>query len=384
MSTNSGLGQLVASGSSLKPFDMKSIERELRDLWKEKSEEGKQPTMRACVQNLLIYQDNMDEIASLTETIMDVTKHHPGRVIIMSTQPNALGNQLSAGVSVICRYDPSRGKEICSEQVNIHAEGDSVKRLAATVMPLLVSDLPVTLWWRGVPMEGQPFNGLLASADRVIVDSNYSVRPTAFLSVLATMAQTRFKHVSFSDLNWARLTEVRSHLAGLFDVPDLRAYLHDLTKISIEYASNTADQDLPSPQAMLLLGWFASRMGWRVTDDVFQSKSGVHLVKFIKGEAEIMVELKPVDSMPDQDLKLTLTMTDSSGWQEARMVIMRNYAHNAIETKLESPTICWLKDVAHYEMPGEAGLLSRELEILRHDLVYEGALEMAAQVLEKM
>lgn len=384
MSTNSELGQLVAAGSSLKPFDIKIIERELRDLWKEKSDEGKHLTMRACVQNLLIYQDNMAETSRLTETIIDVTKHHPGRVIIMSTQPNALGEQLSASVSVVCRYEAGRSREICSEQVNIYAEGDSVKRLAATVMPLLVSDLPVTLWWRGVPTEGQPFNGLLASADRVIVDSNYSARPTAFLSVLATMAQTRFKDVSFSDLNWARLTEIRSHLAGLFDVPDLRAYLHDLTKISVEYAFSTADQELPSPQAILLLSWFASRMGWRVTDDVYQSKSGVHLLKFVKGEAEIIAELKPIDSMPDQDLKLTLTMTDSSGWQEARMAVIRNYAHNAIETRLETPTICWLKDVARYEMPGEAELLSRELEILRHDLVYEGALEMAAQILEKM
>jgi hypothetical protein len=77
-------------------------------------------------------------------------------------------------------------------------------------------------------------------------------------------------------------------------------------------------------------------------------------------------------------------MADNTGWQEARIMIVRNYQHNAIETKLETPTICWLKNVARYEMPSEAELILNELEILGHDVIYENALESAGQIIEKM
>ncbi|MEW6730489.1 MAG: glucose-6-phosphate dehydrogenase assembly protein OpcA [Acidobacteriota bacterium] len=384
----SNVGSLESlSGGAMKPFELRTIERELRDLWKEKPEEAAQPgkrtTMRACVLNLLIYQEG-DEQGSLSETILDITKHHPSRVLVLSTRPNSLHDNIGAEVSAVCHFTPGRGKQICSEQIYIAAEGNAVKRLAATAMPLFVSDLPVVLWWRGVPIDGQPFRGLLSAADRVILDSNYLPRPTIFLSVLAAMAREHFSHVAFSDLNWARLTQLRSHIAGLFDVPDLRNYLRDLNKLLIEYPASEADKELPSPQAMLLLGWLASRLHWNTDPDIFQSKSGAHMFKFKSNEREITVDMVPVDTMKEQDMRLTMTMTDNTGWQEARIIINRAYERNAIETKLETPTICWLKDVARYEMPSESELMVRELEIRSHDTVYENTLERAGHFVENM
>jgi len=377
---------IITTDNMMKPFDQRTIERDIRELWKEKEQDAvnKKATMRACVSNLLIYEDQQDEIGSLAESIIDITRHHPCRVIVMSSQPNAIADKLEAGVSAICSYIPGRGKQICSEQIMINAEGDAVKRLAASVMPLFVSDLPVTLWWRGMPVDAQPFSGLLSSANRVILDSTYSSRPTIFLSVLATLVRERFKEVAFSDINWSRLTQLRSHLAGLFDVPDLLVYLRDLSKVTIEFPATKADQDLPSPQAMLLVGWFMSRLGWGLTEDILRSRTGATILKFLRGEREITVEMTPSAKLVDQDLKLTLTMTDNTGWQEARVIVNRNYAQNAIETKLETPTICWLKNVARYEMPKEAELILNELEILGHDVIYENALECAGQIIDKM
>jgi glucose-6-phosphate dehydrogenase assembly protein OpcA len=372
----------------MKPFDQKVIERELRDLWKEKNEEQaenkKQSVTRACVLNLLIYEENADEVPNLIDTIIDITKHHPSRVVLMSTRANSLNDNIQAEVSAICHYVPGRGKHVCAEQVHVSAEGEAVKRLAATVMPLFVSDLPVTLWWRGVPVEGQPFKGLIQAADRVIIDSEHMSRPTAFLPVLSKMVREKYDQVAFSDVNWSRLTQLRSHIAGLFDVPDLRGYLGDLSKLSIEYPSSEADKDLPSVQTMMLLGWFGNRLRWNTEPEVFQSKTGTHLLKYRADDREITVDLIPSDALKGQDLKVTLTMTDSSGWQIARILINRAYDRNAIETKLETPTICWLKDVSKYEMPAESELLSRELDILGHDTIYEGALEHAAFALERI
>lgn len=386
MITSDGANTEIIS-NIMKPFDLRTIEKDIRELWKQKedaSEEKKATSTRACVSNLLIYEDQEDEMGTLVEAVQNITKHHPCRIIVMSSKANSLQDNLEAGVSAICSFTPGHGKEICSEQIIVKAEGVAVKRLSASVMPLFVSDLPVNLWWRGVPVDGQPFSGLLGCSDRVILDSSYSTRPTAFLSVLATLARQRFKEVAFSDINWSRLTQLRSHLAGLFDVQDLLVYLKDLSKVIIEFPSSSTDQDLPSPQAMLLVGWFMSRLNWGLTEDILRSRTGATILKFLRGEQEITVEMTPTAKLENQDLRLTLTMTDSSGWQEARIVVMRNYARNAIETKLETPTICWLKNVARYEMPTESELILSELEILGHDVIYENALECAAQIIEKM
>jgi len=377
--TNTETGQM-------KPFDLRTIEKDIRNLWEQKeeaSEEKKSTSTRACVSNLLIYEDQED-MASLANTILDVTRHHPCRIIVMSSKANALEDKLEAGVSPVCSFTIAKGKEICSEQIIVKAEGDAVKRLSSSVMPLFVSDLPVNLWWRGVLVDAQPFSGLLGCADRVILDSSYSNRPTAFLSILAALSRERFKEAAFSDINWSRLTQLRSHVSGLFDVPDLLAYLKDLSKVSIEFPASASDEDLPAPQAMLLVGWFMSRLNWGLTEDILRSRTGATILKFLRGEQEITVDMTPSNKLENQDLRLTLTMTDHTGWQEARIVVTRNYAHNAIETKLETPTICWLKNVARYEMPTESELILSELEILGHDVVYENALECAAQIIEKM
>jgi glucose-6-phosphate dehydrogenase assembly protein OpcA len=302
----------------------------------------------------------------------------------MSTDEKSPQEQIQAGVSAVCHFTPGRGKQVCAEQIHISAEGKAIKRLTSTVTPLLISDLPVALWWRGVPHDDSTFRSLVATADRVIVDLEYAERPTAFLVPLANLVRERYDVAAFSDVNWSRLTQLRSHISGIFEVPDLRGYLKDLSKLAIEFPAEAADQDLPSAQAMLMTGWFANRLRWNTEPEVFKSKGGGMMIKFrTADEREIMAELTPVASMKGQDLKVTLTMTDASGWQEARILINRAYDRNAIETKLETPTICWLKEVSKYEMPSEAELLSRELNILGHDIVYEGALEHARHILDR-
>ncbi|MBL8152296.1 MAG: glucose-6-phosphate dehydrogenase assembly protein OpcA [Blastocatellia bacterium] len=389
MEASSNLENL--SPALMKPFDLRTIERALRDLWKEDkvetTDKPKRVTMRACIINFLIYseaaEDIIAEVGRLNETIIDITKHHPSRVIVMSARENSLSEGMEADVAAVCQFIPGRGKQVCSEEIVVSAQGSAVKRLPAAVMPLLVSDLPVAIWWRGTPSNPQLFNGLLKAADRAILDTNTTQRPTAFLSVLASMVKER-KDIAFSDLNWARLTQLRSHIASLFDVPDLLQYLKDLTKVSVEFPSVTVDKDLPSPQAVMFVGWLASRLGWQKEPDVFHSKNGTHILKYRKDQHEVSVDLVPVSSMKTQDMRIVLTMADDTGWQQARIVVNRIADRNVIETKLETPTICWLKEVAKYQLPCEAELLSRELEILGHDAVYEAALEKAANLVDLM
>lgn len=359
----------------MRSFDIKTIERELNQLWRDDASEGQKRTlMRACVINLLVYDETGSE--DLTE-IIDITKHHPGRVLLMNTKPNSLSESLTAEVSSVCQFLPGRGKQICSEQIRVVAEGAAVRRLAAAVRPLLVSDLPVVLWWRGVPSDMQPFTGLLDASDKVIIDTGYLPRPTAYLPVIADIVA----NARVSDLTWSRLTSLRSHIAGLYDVPDLRIYVRDISRVVIEYPSEASDRELPAPQPLLLLGWLAYRLGWG-EPEVLGLRAGNTVVRMRYKEREINAELAPSFDMTGDDLRVTLTMTDHTGWQEARIAVTRKYP--AIETKLETPTICWLRDVARYERPSDATLLVRELDILGRDTTYENVLRFVANLVNLM
>src|SRR4030065_67688 len=79
---------------------------------------------------------------------------------------------LQAALSAPCQIAPEGGKQVCSEQITLRASGPAVGELHSTVVPLLVPDLPVFLWWHEEPSLGSHlFQELLETSDRLIVDS---------------------------------------------------------------------------------------------------------------------------------------------------------------------------------------------------------------------
>jgi glucose-6-phosphate dehydrogenase assembly protein OpcA len=111
------------------------------------------------------------------------------------------------------------------------------------VLPLLISDLPVFLRWRGLPPWGAPeLDQMVGVVDRLIVDSTeWGELPHAY-SHLADL----FDRVAASDIAWARTSRWRHLLAtlwpGIADVGTLRV-------------KGT------QAQGLLLCGWLRSRLG---------------------------------------------------------------------------------------------------------------------------
>ncbi|MCS6885573.1 MAG: glucose-6-phosphate dehydrogenase assembly protein OpcA [Acidobacteriota bacterium] len=363
------------------PFDLKTIERHLQELWKAQTEENKSQ-VRACVVNLLIYDETSS--SELNTLITDIAKHHPGRVLLMKARPNALTELISAEVSAVCGVIPGRGKQLCCEQVTIVAEGAAAAwRLAATVRPLLISDLPVILWWRGMPSDMQPFTGLLDTADKVILDTSYLARPTAYLPVVAELVEAK-KQVAFADLNWSRLTTLRSHIAGLYDMPDLNAYIRDISSVRVKYCTEAADKELPPPQAVYLASWLIYRLDWDDPKNCRSiSRTGEYALESGYKGRPIHLQFAPSPSLVADDLQLEITMA-ADNKQKAHLMVKQAYEESGIKTKLETPTVCWLTTVEKHRRPSEATLLSRELEILGNDTTYENVLRVAAHLVNQL
>ena len=139
---------------------------------------------------------------------------------------------------------PGSERSICSEVIALELHGTRAKAPASIVQPLLISDLPVFLRWRGEPPWGSPeLDQIVGVTDRLIVDSTewddlpYPYRRLAEL----------FERTAVSDIAWSRTSRWRALLASLW--PDIADVAHD-----------------PRARARrrrrcLLAGWLRSRLG---------------------------------------------------------------------------------------------------------------------------
>ncbi len=143
--------------------------------------------------------------------------------------------------------------------VTLRLRGPRVEAPASVVLPLLVSDLPVFLRWRGEPPFGAAeLEQLVGVTDRLVVDSSEWPDARADLARLAEI----FGKIAVSDIAWARTEPWRCGLADLWPA------VADASALRVAG---------PEPEALLLQSWLAARLG-----------RGVELVLEPAGEIELV------------------------------------------------------------------------------------------------
>jgi glucose-6-phosphate dehydrogenase assembly protein OpcA len=209
-----------------------------------------------------------------------MAERHPSRTIVLFPEPDASDNRIDARAEVESWEVPDTDRRLVTEVVELTLRGSRAKAPASIVEPLLISDLPVFLRWRGEPSWGAPeLEQLVDVTNRLIVDSTeWDDVPDPYRR-LAEL----FPRCATSDIAWARTSRWRSHLAtlwpGLADVRTVRV-------------RGTA------AQAWLLGGWLRSRLGREeiaVEHDPAEKLEGVTL----DGEA---VTLPPGDPPAPSDV----------------------------------------------------------------------------------
>ena len=203
--------------------------------------------------------------------VADLALRHPSRAIIVLGDRRRDG--VLASLQLHCHVPRSDGAQpVLYEQILARVRGDFDERVASVVIPLLVPDLPVFLWWTETPpSDGRHVDDLVTLADRLIVDSADFARADLTLPEVARLARFR---VGITDLNWARLTDWRELIAQFFDVPAWRPFLNGITGIRAGFAVDMDGRDIHPSQALLLLGWLASRLAWRPVERLAPSEAG--------------------------------------------------------------------------------------------------------------
>ena len=168
---------------------------------------------------------------------------HPSRTIVLFPEPKAQDNRIDARAEVERWEVPDTDRGLVTEVVELTLRGSRTKAPASIVEPLLISDLPVFLRWRGEPPWGAPeLEQLVDVTDRLIVDSTeWDDVPGSYKRLVEL-----FPRCAASDIAWARTSRWREHLATLWPgIADVR---------TVRVRGTAA-------QAWLLCGWLRSRLG---------------------------------------------------------------------------------------------------------------------------
>jgi len=361
--------------------DIGGIERELARLRRSRTAHSRElgvPVARASVLNLVVFATREAHARRAARTIADLAIRHPSRAVVVLAD-----RERTPGISdlgLYCRLAGSEAtQQVSYEQVLIRARGDADARLASAVIPLLLPDLPVFLWWTGTPpLKAAHFDALLTLADRLIVDSADFARPDRTLTEIAAVARSGHGSYGVTDFNWTRLTPWRDLVAQFFDVPAWRPFLDGIFGVRVGFAVDADGREIHPSQALLFAGWLASRLGWLAVERIAPSEAGGLLFSMARGDSAgagpIRMRVRPrfERGMDEGDLS-GLRIQSVAGGREAQFVIKRiGETHAGTSVVIDGATV--VSRVVALRRPEVSDLLGEELTIARSDSIYEGAL----------
>jgi hypothetical protein len=303
------------------------IEKELGRIWSSISlttpgEEGaaeRRVAARSSVMNLVVIAGRGEIGERVASVVEGLTGRHPSRTLIVSPADPDGPAWLNAQIEAHCILPSATAPETCSELVYLTCGGESGQHLAALVAPLLIHDLPVTVWWPGEPhFESRSALELLPMADRVIVDgSGWSGDGLAGLAAMCSLPG-RFK-VEVSDFALIRQARWREAIASTFDRPNLLPFLGHLERIEVRYAaSDGAPGAANVVRPIYHVAWLASRLGMTVAAPV-RAGTGVwsgYDAMLRHDRKTIPVSLRPIESTAPRGTTLAVELYARRGRAE--------------------------------------------------------------------
>lgn len=245
----------------------------------------------------------------------DAAMEHPCRVLAVVPRAPKEKARLDAEVGTGTRANPG-------ETVVLRLYGSLGAHADSVVLPLLLPDAPVVVWWPGAAPDVPAESPLGELGSRRVTDAAASARPLASLKARLTCLAA-----GDTDLAWTRLTPWRTLLAAALDEP-----FEPVTACTVAAARS-------NPSAVLLGAWLRTRLG--VPVDVRGSRGpGITEVRLSSVRGDIVI------SRPDGQ-RATLARP---GQPDRNVALPRRHT---------------------------ADLLAEELRRLDHDEVYAETLEAA-------
>lgn len=386
-----------------KTLDVEVVERQLAALWQQIAGDGSETdaaVWRARVANLLVFVTNEMLLDDAHQMLDELTAVHPSRVLLMLGEREQADRDIEMAVESFSQTDKRTGaRRLCCEEVTLRAQGKFVVELPSAALPLLVSDLATFVWWRAdVELADKVFLSLMHAADRLVIDSaEFTNPPRDLVETDKLFNQDMAERVGISDLNWARLTSWRGLVADFYDVPAYQDRLERIDRVRIEYVGPESAPESVAPQALLIAGWLASRLGWQLDGEPpLEQNNATIAFKFSANDSSgsgrtITLELSRVEQGERKPGRLALVELRASGdapansvASTAAFIVSRSADNLHLIAEAQLKTNIHRGRVLPVRNRSAANLLSRELEILCNDQIYQEAVSVAAKMIARL
>ena len=237
------------------------------------------------VMTLVIVVDE-DGAPDAMRVARQASHEHPARVLGVILGDARGASQVNAQVGT--------GDGWTGETALIRLKGEVVKHPESVVLPLLLPDSPVSMWWPSDPPADPSTDPLGRLAQRRITDAAAALRGKG----KAIHAQCASYSPGNTDLAWTRITPWRALLAAALDQHPLK-----ITRGSVS-------AERISPSAELLVAWLADRLkvsierknskGPGITEVVLETKEGP--IRISRGDGRLATFSSP--GRPDRPVAL--------------------------------------------------------------------------------
>ncbi len=256
---------------------IEGIERELARIWAQPNlavdehgggDFGRHIAARTSVLNLVVVARQPEVGERSAETISRLTGRHPSRTLVVQGADPDGPPWIDARIQAHCVLPRADAPETCTELIFLTAGGETGRHLFGLVTPLLVHDLPVTVWWPGEPLLGsQPVRELLEATDRLVVDGSAWAGDGVDRLVQLAALYDDFERLAIRDFALVRQSRWREAIATVFDQPDFLPFLPAVRRIAVTYATHDetgAPGTTNIVKPLYHVAWLASRLGLRV------------------------------------------------------------------------------------------------------------------------
>ena len=308
-----------------------------------------------------------------------IASQNPCRIIsLLPTTGTDEG--VTAQVSAYCPIQKrNQNTLICCEYITLKGTEAALERVTSLISSLLISELPKFLWWKATPDPNMElFRKVGSLCNSVIVDSSRFQAPETEILKLHSLMEDG---IQIADLNWGRLAAWQELAAEAFDPPERRAALKEVDRVTIDFEKGN------STQALMYLGWLASRLQWRPTS--YKRETGdydLHHVQLLTNDHRpVTVELAgvPVGNAGEvigDLIGLRLTSTNQSA--DCCTILCSETTGCMRMEAGGSAQSCRIQQVTSLADQKAEVLLGQQLQRWGRDVLYEESLAVTAQVLK--
>ncbi|BCL35011.1 glucose-6-phosphate dehydrogenase assembly protein OpcA [Nostoc sp. MS1] len=288
---------------------------------------------------------------------------------------------VKAQVSAYCPIQKqSSSTLICCEYITLSGTAAALERIGGMIPALLIGGLPKFLWWKATPDPNNIlFKRLAAVCNNVIVDSCDFNEPESDLSSLQELVENG---VPVADLNWRRLAAWQELTAEAYDPPNRREALGEIDRVNIDYEKGNPTQ------ALLFLGWLASRLQWLPVS--YQKESGdydITRIQFVnQDQKQVEAELAGVPVADAGEIVgdlIALRLSSTNPQANCGTVICSETGGcMRMETHGGAQAAGLFQQVGSLSEQKAEALLSQQVQRWGRESLFEESLAVVAQVLK--